>query len=1210
MNHATYKTLDANEAVAAIAYRLNEVIALYPITPSSAMGESADAWAATGKPNLWGTVPAIIEMQSESGAAGVIHGALQTGALATTFTASQGLLLMIPNLYKIAGELTPMVLHVAARALAAQGLSIFGDHSDVMAARATGFAMLCSASVQEAQDFALLAQAITLQSRLPVMHFFDGFRTSHEIQKIAVLPDAVLRALIDESLISQHRARALSPDHPVLRGTAQNPDVYFQARETVNRFYQAGPDIVAATMDKFAGLTGRQYHPFEYHGSPTAERVVVLLGSGCETAQETVDFLNDQGQNVGVIKVRLYRPFDTRRFLAALPATVKAIAALDRTKEPGSLGEPLYLDCVAALGEGLAAGWAPFTSLPRVVGGRYGLSSKEFTPAMVQAIFANLALDQPKNHFTVGIHDDVTGTSLAYDPAFSVESPAVFRALFYGLGSDGTVGANKDSIKVIGENTSHYAQGYFVYDSKKSGAVTISHLRFGPAPIHSTYLVTQANFIGCHQPVFLERFDVAAQLAPGGTLLLNSPWEPAQVWDHLPRATQASLLAAQARIFVVDAQKVARDCGMGGRINVIMQVCFFSLSGVLPAAEAITAIKDAIRKSYGKKGEDIVQTNLRTVDNTLAHLHSVPLPAGPPSGAIARDVVSAAAPDFVRNVLGKILAGQGDDLAVSALPVDGTYPTGTARWEKRNLATEIPVWDPTVCIQCGKCVFVCPHAVIRSKVYEPAALSGAPATFQATNARLPEWQGLQYTLQIAPEDCTGCAVCVDVCPARNKSEARLKAINMRPQAPLRDTERTNWDFFLTLPTPDRAAAHPGSVRSMQTLEPLFEFSGACAGCGETPYVKLLSQLFGDRLTVANATGCSSIYGGNLPTTPWTMNAAGRGPAWANSLFEDNAEFGLGFRCSLDKQQEYATELLGQLAPRVGPDLAQQILGVRQGTEAEIATQRTAVAQLKKALATIIKEECGEAGASGLASRLLAVADTLVRKSVWILGGDGWAYDIGFGGLDHVLASGRNVKVLVLDTEVYSNTGGQCSKSTPRAAVAKYASGGKPARKKDLGLMAMTYGNVYVASVAMGAKDEHTLKAFQEAEAYAGPALIIAYSHCIAHGINMTTGLQNQKAAVQSGQWLLYRFDPDRAERGENPLQLDSPPPRLKVSQYLNLENRFNMLAKSQPAESKRLFEQAQQDVTIRQQLYQYLAARNFQTPGPTPPPAPADSSGH
>ncbi len=1190
-NKAKSKPMDGNEAVANIAYRLNEVVALYPITPSSPMGEWADAWSAAGMKNLWGTVPSIIEMQSEGGAAGAIHGALQTGSLATTFTASQGLLLMIPNMYKIAGELTPMVLHVAARSLAAQGLSIFGDHGDVMAARATGFAMLCAASVQESHDFALLAQAATLESRLPFLHFFDGFRTSHEISKIEVLGDEVLRAMIDEQRMREHRARALSPDHPVLRGTAQNPDVYFQARETVNSFYDACPETVQRLMDKFAALTGRPYRLFEYHGAPDAERVVVLMGSGCEAAHETVDYLNRHGQKVGVLKVRLYRPFDARRFVEALPASVTAVAVLDRTKEPGGAGEPLYVDCMTALREAEHAPWSPFKELPRMVGGRYGLSSKEFTPAMIKAALDNLGKLSPKNHFTVGIQDDVTGRSLDTEAGFSSEPKDVFRALFYGLGADGTVGANKDTIKLIGENTTHYTQGYFVYDSKKSGAVTISHLRFGPEPIRSTYLVTEANFIGCHQPMFLERMDVAAGLAQGGTLLLNTPWAPEEVWHQLPVPTRRRLIERRARLFVIDAHKVARESGISGRINTVMQVCFFHLAGVLPPERAIAEIKNSIRKTYGKKGDDIVQVNLNAVDRALPHLHEVKPGAEAANGVELLKPVPDQAPEFVRNVLGMIIAGRGDELPVSAMPVDGTYPTGTARWEKRNLATEIPVWDPAVCIQCGKCVFVCPHAVIRSKVYEAPASNGAPGTFKSTGARAPEWKGLQYTLQVAPEDCTGCGVCVDVCPARNKSEARLKAINMRPQAPLREPERDNWNFFLTLPEADRRKASVNSVRGMQTLEPLFEFSGACAGCGETPYLKLLTQLFGDRLMVANATGCSSIYGGNLPTTPWAKNAEGRGPAWSNSLFEDNAEFGLGYRVSLDKQQEFARELLMQLTAASGPELAAKILGADQRDEAGIFDQRCAVAELKEKLAALMHGGEADARARELAARLLPVADTLVRKSVWIIGGDGWAYDIGFGGLDHVLASGRNVKVLVLDSEVYSNTGGQCSKSTPRGAVAKYASGGKAAAKKDLGLIAMTYGNVYVASVAMGGKDEHTLKAFLEAEAYDGPALIIAYSHCIAHGINMTTAMQNQKAAVQSGHWLLYRFHPDRAARGENPMQLDSPAPRHGIDQFMNLENRFKMLNKSRPEEARKLLDQAQKDAGIRWQLYQYLAAR-------------------
>jgi pyruvate-ferredoxin/flavodoxin oxidoreductase len=1180
---ADYKTLDANEAVARIAYALDEVIAIYPITPASPMGEWADAWSSGGVKNLWHTVPQIIEMQSEAGAAGVIHGALQTGALSTTFTSSQGLLLMIPNMYKIAGELTPTVFHVAARSLAAQALSIFGDHSDVMAARATGWGMLCSASVQEAQDFASIAHAATLESRIPFLHFFDGFRISHEISKIEIVPDDVLLAMIDEARVLEHRARALSPDHPVIRGTAQNPDVYFQARETVNPFYASCPGIVQQAMDRFAQLTGRRYALFEYHGATDAERVIVLMGSGCEAAHETVDFLTAQNEKVGVVKVRLYRPFDAAAFVNTLPMTVRSIAVLDRTKEPGSGGEPLYLDCVNALYE-------QGRNTLRVIGGRYGLSSKEFTPAMIKAVFDNLAQQSPKNHFTVGIDDDLTHTSLDIDPAFAIEPDDVVRAQFFGLGSDGTVGANKESIKIIGENTDHFAQGYFVYDSKKAGAMTISHLRFGPRRIRSTYLISKANFVACHQPFLLQQCDVLRDLAKGGTFLLNSPYDREQVWKRLPESVQAKLIEAQARFFVIDANKVASDCGMGRRINTVMQTCFFAISGVLPPQDAIEAIKNSICKTYAKKGDEIVQMNLRAVDESLAHLYEVevpdavvPIPSGS-NGELMR------APEFVRNVLGEILAGRGDRVPVSALPNDGTYPTGTARWEKRNLAIEIPVWDPAVCIQCGKCVMVCPHAVIRSKVYEPAVLQRAPAPFKSAEARLPEWKGLKYTLQVAVEDCTGCGICVDVCPARNKSEARLKAINMEPQLPLREPERENWNFFVSTPDTDRRQVSTDHVRKMQIQQPLFEFSGACAGCGETPYIKLLTQLFGDRLIIANATGCSSIYGGNLPTTPYTKDRNGRGPAWSNSLFEDNAEFGLGFRVSLDKQQEFAGELLQQLSPQIGRRLTTEILNARQRDEADIFDQRERVAELKRRLESL---------RDPLGKRLLALADTLVRKSVWIVGGDGWGYDIGYGGLDHVLASGRNVKVLLLDTEVYSNTGGQCSKSTPRAAVAKFASGGKRAPKKDLGLMAMTYGTIYVASVAMGAKDEHTLKAFLEAEAFDGPALIIAYSHCIAHGINMTTAMQNQKAAANTGQWLLYRYNPERLRLGENPLQLDSSAPRIKVADYFKLEQRFKMLEKSEPRDAKELLAQAQADVTARRAFYEFLAARKF-NPIPNP----------
>ncbi len=1183
--------MDGNEAVGHVAYRTNEVIAIYPITPSSPMGEWADEWAAHGIPNIWGTVPSVVEMQSEGGAAGAVHGALQTGALTTTFTASQGLLLMIPNMYKIAGELTPAVFHIAARSLAAQGLSIFGDHADVMAARQTGWAMLASNSVQEAMDFALIAQAATLEARVPYLHFFDGFRTSHEVSKIEVLTDDDIRMMIDDTLVLAHRLRGLSPDHPVLRGTAQNPDVYFQARETVNPFYAVCPDITQKAMDKFAKLAGRAYHLFDYHGAPNAERVIVLMGSGCEAVEETVDHLVKRGETVGVLKVRLYRPFDVARFVAALPLNVKSIAVLDRTKEPGSTGEPLYLDCIVALHEAGRTGI-------NVVGGRYGLSSKEFTPAMIKAVFDNLAVAKPKNHFTVGIVDDVTNTSLDWDPSFSTENPKTVRALFYGLGADGTVGANKNSIKIIGEDTDNYAQGYFVYDSKKSGSTTVSHLRFGPEPIRSTYLVSEANFVACHQPIFLERYDILKEAIPGGTFLLNTPYGPDEIWGKLPRVYQEHIVNKKLKVHVIDAVKVARDSGMGGRINTVMQVCFFAISGVLPREEAIEAIKRSIKKTYGKKGDEIVQMNLNAVDNTLVHLHEVKTPARVESRVELPPPVVKEAPDFVRDVLGEIIAGRGDSLPVSKLPCDGTFPTATARWEKRNIALEIPVWDFAVCIQCGKCAMVCPHGVIRVKAYESKVLASAPSTFKSTDAKDRDWKefGLKYTIQVAPEDCTGCALCVDVCPARNKSETRLKAINMASQPPLREAEVKNWDFFLAIPELDRRKIKVGSIPQQQLQQPLFEFSGACAGCGETPYLKLISQLFGDRMVAANATGCSSIYGGNLPTTPWTVNKEGRGPAWCNSLFEDNAEFGLGFRLSIDKQKEFAGELLQKLTPQIGKTLTEAILKADQIDEAGIFEQRERIMALKAKLAGMNSPE---------ARALLAVADMLVKKSVWIIGGDGWAYDIGFGGLDHVLASGRNVNVLVLDTEVYSNTGGQCSKSTPRGAVAKFAAGGKPSAKKDLGLIAMTYGNVYVASVAMGARDEHTLRALLEAESYDGPSLVIAYSHCIAHGINMTTAMQNQKAAVNSGQWLLYRYDPRRELAGEIPLQLDSRAPKQKVEEYLLLENRFKMLTKSDPARAKDLFRAAQRDAERRFKFYEHLSARpsNGQKEPAQPPQA-------
>jgi pyruvate-ferredoxin/flavodoxin oxidoreductase len=1149
------------------------------------MAEFCDQWASENRKNLWGTIPSIVALQSEGGAVGSVHGALQTGSLATTFTASQGLLLMIPNMFKIAGELEPAVFHVTARAIATHALSIFGDHSDIMACRSTGWGMLGSASVQEAVDFALIAQAATLRSRIPFVHFFDGFRTSHEVQKIEMLTDDDLRALIDDQLIAGLRARAMSPDRPVLRGTAQNPDAFFQGREACNNFYTACPQIVQDAMDQFAKTVGRAYKLFDYVGAPDAERVIVLMGSGCEAAHETVDYLVKKGEKVGVLKVRLYRPFDTCKFVEALPASVKSIAVLDRTKEPGAAGEPLYQDAVTALAEGLMNGIGKLKTMPKVVGGRYGLSSKEFTPAMVKAVFDNLQQKQPKNHFTVGITDDVSHTSLPVDAEFSTEPDNVIRAMFYGLGADGTVGANKNSIKIIGEGTENYAQGYFVYDSKKSGSMTVSHLRFGPEPIRSTYLVSRANFVACHLPTFLEKFDMVKPLVTGGTFLLNTPYSKDEVWAKLPTPLQEQLIAKKAKFYVIDATKVARDSGMGGRINTIMQVCFFALSGVLPRDKAIESIKYSIKKTYGKKGEEVVAMNLKAVDNTLEHLHEVPVLKNVNGSGGLLPPVTPNAPQFVKDVLGRLTAGEGDDLPVSAFPVDGTFPTATAQYEKRNLALDIPVWDEKVCIQCLKCVAICPHATIRAKVYELAALKGAPGTFKSTAARVPEFKGMSFTLQIAAEDCTGCALCVDVCPARNKTEAKLKAINMRPQAPLRVQERENWNFFIALPEFDRRKLKVTQLRQQQFMRPLFEFSGACAGCGETPYIKMLSQLFGDRAIIGNATGCSSIYGGNLPTTPYAMDKNGRGPTWNNSLFEDAAEFGLGFRVSLDKQKEFATELVKKLAPQLGDDLVSGIVNADQTDEAGIYEQRERVAALKQKLAKLDSPE---------AKLLMPLADTLVKKCVWILGGDGWAYDIGYGGLDHVLASGRNVNVLVLDTEVYSNTGGQMSKSTPRGAVAKFAAGGKPMCKKDLGLIAMTYGSIYVASVAMGAKDEQTLRAFVEAESYPGPSLIIAYSHCIAHGIavDMGVGARQQKLAVDTGQWLLYRFDPRRAAAGENPLQLDSQAAKTKLQDYLLSENRFKMLTKSKPEEAKKLFAQAQVDADHRWKFYHFLAERD------------------
>jgi len=1168
------QTVDGNEAVARVAYQLSEVIAIYPITPSSAMGEWSDQWASEARPNLWSSVPRIVEMQSEGGAAGALHGALQAGALATTFTASQGLMLMLPNMFKIAGELTPCVIHVAARSLASQALSIFCDHQDVMAARMTGFALLCSGSVQEAADMAAISHAATLEARVPFLHFFDGFRTSHEVQRIDPPTTEQLRALISAHRIAEHRARGLSPEHPVVRGTAQNPDVYFQGRERSNPFYLATPEIVQNTMDQWAQLTGRQYRLYEYVGAADAETVMVLMGSAAEVAHETVEALNRQGTKLGVLKVRLFRPFAVDAFLAALPATVKNLVVLDRTKEPGSVAEPLLLDVIASLQE-------CETRAIRVIGGRYGLSSKEFTPAMVKAAFDEAHRAQPRRRFTLGIYDDVTHLSLPFDASFSTEDPETVRAVFFGLGADGTVGANKNSIKIIGEETGLHAQGYFVYDSKKSGSMTTSHLRFGPRPIRSSYLIEQANFVACHQFGLLQRVDVLSLAQPGATFLLNSPHDSDELWRQLPVATQKAILEKRLKVFTIDAASVAREHGMAGRINTIMQTCFFALSGVLPREEAIAAIKQAIAKTYGKRGQTVVEKNWAAVDGTLAHLRELTIPDRVDSVAPTQPIVREDAPEFVRIVTAAIMAGQGDQLPVSALPCDGTWPTGTTKWEKRNIADEIPVWDETICIQCGKCVLVCPHAVIRGKLVFPEALDAAPEGFRSATARWPDRKAERYTLQVAAEDCTGCRLCVEACPVKNKRETRLKAINMQPVAPLLAGQRTNWDFFLDLPNPPREALRLDSVKDVQLLEPLFEFSGACAGCGETPYVKLLTQLFGDRLVIANATGCSSIYGGNLPTTPYTVNGEGRGPAWSNSLFEDNAEFGLGIRLAIDKQGEYARELLQQLSGELGEAFCRDLLEADQSTEPLIAAQRVRVAELKAKLA---------ASRAPLAAALLPVADCLARKSVWMVGGDGWAYDIGYGGLDHVLASGENVKILVLDTEVYSNTGGQVSKSTPRAAVAKFAAGGKSTGKKDLALAAMMYGNVYVARVAMGASDSQTVQAFLEAEAHPGPAIILAYSHCIAHGFDLSHGLDQQKAAVQSGSWPLMRYRPDAVKRGEPGLHLDSKPPSIPLRDYIYNETRYTMLAQSQPERAKQLLELAQQDVRDRWKVYERLAA--------------------
>jgi pyruvate-ferredoxin/flavodoxin oxidoreductase len=1183
LKQQTAVTIDGNEAAAYVAYKTNDVISIYPITPSTPMGELSDAWQAVGERNIWGELPVIQEMQSEGGAAGAAHGALQTGALTTTFTASQGLLLMIPNMYKIAGELTSAVFHVSARSLAAQALSIFGDHSDVMSVRSTGWGLLFSGSVQEAMDMALIAQASTLACRVPFIHAFDGFRTSHEVAKITKLTDDQIRAMIDDDLVAAHRSRGLSPEHPVIRGTAQNPDVYFQGRETVNTYYDAAPDIVQREMDKFAKLTGRQYHLFDYVGAPDAEQVVVVMGSALETVEETVARLNENGAKLGVLIVRLYRPLSSDRLVAALPKSVRAIAVLDRTKEPGSAGEPLYKDVITAVSE---FGGAHFAAAPRIIGGRYGLSSKEFTPAMVKAVFDNLASSDPKNHFTVGINDDVTHSSLTYDKSFTVEGDDTVRAVFWGLGSDGTVGANKNTIKIIGEETDNFAQGYFVYDSKKSGSVTVSHLRFGKKPIHRPYLIDAASFVGVHQFGLLNKYPVLDIAAPGATVLLNSPYGQDEVWDHLPVWVRKQIVDKKLKLYVLDGFAIAHEFGLGGRINTTMQTAFFALSAVLPQDEAIAHIKKAIAKTYGKRGQSIVDKNHAAVDAALAHMHQVIVPArleGDVEGQLPA-AVSSEAPEFVRSVTAEIIAGRGDLVPVSKMPADGTWPTGTTKWEKRDIALSIPDWEPDLCIECGKCALVCPHGVIRAKTYAASELDNAPAGFKSADAKWKELAGQRFTIGISAEDCTGCTLCVESCPAKDKSNVGRKALNMVERNGNSAELRDNWNFFANLPEAKRdGSVHYNSIKNIQLLQPLFEFSGACAGCGETPYLKLVSQLFGDRAIIANATGCSSIYGGNLPTTPWSVNPDGRGPAWSNSLFEDNAEFGLGMRLTCDQQNTYARRLVNELRGRIGDELADGLLSVASSEDEVVLAQRERVAKLRTALA---------GAADPKARDLSAIADVLVPRSVWIIGGDGWAYDIGYGGLDHVLASGKNVNILVLDTEVYSNTGGQASKSTPRGAIAKFAAGGKLQSKKDLGRLAMSYGNVYVAQIAMGAKDQQTVKALIEAESYDGPSLVIAYAHCIAHGIDMANGLNQQKLAVDCGHWPLYRFDPRVAARGENPFQLDSGKPSIRLSEYIYSETRYKALVQAHPEAAAELLTLAEKDVERRQRYIEELTMKH------------------
>lgn len=1182
-------TIDGNTAAAYVAHATNEVIAIYPITPSSVMGEISDEKSAKGEQNIWGSVPLVTEMQSEGGAAGAVHGALQAGALTTTFTASQGLLLMIPNMFKIAGELTSTVFHVSARAIAAQALSIFGDHSDVMACRSTGWAMLCSNNVQEVMDFALIAQSSTLRSRVPIVHFFDGFRTSHEIQKVEEFTFDDMKAMIDEDLVVAHRERALSPDHPVLRGSSQNPDVYFQGRETVNKYYVSVPQTVQEEMDKFAKIVGRQYKLVDYVGAPDADRVVVIMGSGADAAHKTVETLVARGEKVGVLKIRLYRPFPTDAFVAALPPTVKKIAVMDRTKEPGSLGEPLYLDVRTAIGEKMEDKTAPFSAYPVIIGGRYGLGSKEFTPAMVKGIFDNLALDVPKKHFVVGINDDVCGTSIDYDPSFTNIASGIYSAVFFGLGSDGTVGANKNSIKIIGEKTKNNVQAYFVYDSKKAGSVTISHLRFGKNPIRAPYLVNRPDFVACHNFTFLEKYDMLSRAKEGAPFLLCSLYDKDEVWGKIPREVQQQIIDKKLKFYVINAVKLAEELGLGARINVIMQTAFFKISNIIPLDTAVKAIKAAIKKSYGKAGERVVEMNNQAVDAALENLFEVEVPNKVTSTITIQPPISLDAPEFLQNVTSEIIACRGDNLPVSAMPADGTFPTGSSCFEKRNIAVDIPAWDKALCVQCGICSFVCPHASIRMKVYDPALLKDAPESFLSTDARGAEFKGMKCTVQVAPEDCTGCGACVHNCPAKSKENPDRKAINMTFKEAIREQEVKNWDFFLGIPDTDPGQIKIDTLKGSQLVTPLFEFSGACAGCGETPYLKLLSQLFGDRALIANATGCSSIYGGNLPTTPWTKRADGRGPAWSNSLFEDAAEFGFGMRLTVDKLSGLAYELVDQVmgsdctgAAEISEVLA-AIKNADQSSQLGIEAQRQRVAVLKEKLAS-----CN----GPLAKRFLAVADYLVKKSVWSVGGDGWAYDIGFGGLDHVIASGKNINLLVLDTEVYSNTGGQASKSTPLGAVAQFAAGGKAMPKKDLGLIAMTYGTAFVASVSL-ANPAQAVKAFIEAEAFDGPSIILAYSHCIAHGINMTRGVDEQKKAVECGHWPLYRFNPALAAQGKNPLLLDSKAPSISFEDYALGENRYRVLKKNNPKAAERLLKQANEWTARRFALYEQMAKMSY-----------------